>query len=77
MTTKNLKDTIVINNAYVRENMDRELVATSKKPRAAHNAERHPILNGKTPQQALDLKPRLVVMADLVYDLKCGFLTFK
>ena len=77
MTTKNLKDKIVINNAYVRENMDRELVATSKKPRAAPNAERQPILNGKTPQQAVDLHPRLVLMADLVYDLKCGFLTFK
>ena len=77
MTTKNLTKPIVINNAYVRENMDRQLLATAKSPRAAHNAERQPILNGKPPQEALDLKPRLVVKEDLVYDLKCGFLTFK
>lgn len=47
--------------------------ATGKLARAAHNAERHTALNGKTVAAALGT--RLVNAADIKYDVAKGFIT--
>jgi len=51
--------------------------ATGKVARATHNAERHDEFNGKTVSEILSLKPTRMVLADIKYDVKCGFITIE
>ena len=49
--------------------------ATGKVARAAHNAERHTALNGKTVTEAI--ASRLVAAADIKYDVAKGYVTLE